>query len=434
MGGFDPYHRWLSIPPEDQPPNYYRLLGLDRFESEADVIETAADRQMAYVRSFRTGEHAEEAQKILNEIAAAKLVLLRATEKAAYDKQLRSAVRKNRKLATAVPLPAESEPAVNGETRIFDAPLPPTTSGLPTMLSPRPVIPARRPSQLPILLIAGGVVAGLVVVMAAGAVAMFMLYNGARQAINRGNDVAPAPSVNPLPPPVPPVDSGDSTSEPPATTPLEEGLLAYWSFDEGQGGVARDAIGGHHGEIRGATWTAGVRGGALSFDGKNDVVLIGNPEILNFQGDITLAAWIRPRNLLPYQGEQTFGDILVHGFDQAMTREVFLRLRRAPDKISYQTGAWARDGNHLDIPAPPADVNRWVHLVSVHQSGVWRLYRDGRLAAAKANHNGALRINAKWAIGAHPSGDKRCFEGDIDEVKIFNRALSEQEIAALAGK
>jgi hypothetical protein len=43
---FDPYHQWLSIPPEEQPANHYRLLGLKTFESNADIIDSAAQRQI----------------------------------------------------------------------------------------------------------------------------------------------------------------------------------------------------------------------------------------------------------------------------------------------------------------------------------------------------------------------------------------------------
>jgi hypothetical protein len=88
--GFDPYHRWLGIPPEHQPPDYYRLLGLQLFEPQPDVIENAADRQMAYLRTFQTGPHAALSQELLNEVAAAKVCLLNPAKKAAYDRQLQS--------------------------------------------------------------------------------------------------------------------------------------------------------------------------------------------------------------------------------------------------------------------------------------------------------------------------------------------------------
>jgi uncharacterized protein YkwD len=88
-GSFDPYHKWLGIPPKDQPPNRYRLLAVDLFESDPDVIASAADQRMAHVRSFQTGRHAALSQQILNEIAAARVCLLNAEKKTAYDRQLR---------------------------------------------------------------------------------------------------------------------------------------------------------------------------------------------------------------------------------------------------------------------------------------------------------------------------------------------------------
>jgi Concanavalin A-like lectin/glucanases superfamily len=86
---FDPYHKWLGIPPKDQPPNYYRLLAIDAFESDPEVIDAAANRQMAYVQQRSTGEHMSESQKLLNELAAARLCLLDKKKKAAYDLQLK---------------------------------------------------------------------------------------------------------------------------------------------------------------------------------------------------------------------------------------------------------------------------------------------------------------------------------------------------------
>lgn len=90
---FDPYHRWLGIPSWEQPPNHYRLLGLTMFESDADVIESAADQRMAHVRTFQCGEHASDSQKLLNELAAAKLCLLTPERKTPYDTEL---MQKNR--------------------------------------------------------------------------------------------------------------------------------------------------------------------------------------------------------------------------------------------------------------------------------------------------------------------------------------------------
>ncbi|HVX14306.1 MAG TPA: protein kinase [Pirellulales bacterium] len=85
---FDAYHRWLGIPPAEQPPNHYRLLGIGLFEVDPDVIESAADRQMAHVRTFQAGQHSTRSQEILNELAAAKICLLEERKRAAYDAEL----------------------------------------------------------------------------------------------------------------------------------------------------------------------------------------------------------------------------------------------------------------------------------------------------------------------------------------------------------
>ena len=85
---FDPYQVWLSIPPNEQPANFYRLLGLPLFESNPDVISNAADRQMAFVRTFQTGKYSELSQKILNELSQARITLLDAQKKAQYDATL----------------------------------------------------------------------------------------------------------------------------------------------------------------------------------------------------------------------------------------------------------------------------------------------------------------------------------------------------------
>ncbi|HUE70783.1 MAG TPA: hypothetical protein VMP01_07825 [Pirellulaceae bacterium] len=85
---FDPYHQWLGIPPAEQPPNHYRLLGIALLESSATVIANAADRQMTHVRTFQSGPHAAHSQQLLNELAAARVTLLTPETKHAYDRQL----------------------------------------------------------------------------------------------------------------------------------------------------------------------------------------------------------------------------------------------------------------------------------------------------------------------------------------------------------
>jgi hypothetical protein len=148
---FDPYYKWLGIPPAQQPPNLYRLLGLQFFEPNLDVIENAADRQMVHVRSYQLGPHAAESQQLLNEIAAARVVLLDPYKKAAYDDQLR------RILAPVLPAPhyqaaPAAAPAVAGWTgsaappsHAMPIPIPPPTAA--SIPPPPPPSPSAAPME-----------------------------------------------------------------------------------------------------------------------------------------------------------------------------------------------------------------------------------------------------------------------------------------------
>ncbi len=101
-GGFDPYYKWLGIPPEEQPPTFYRLLGIVQFEADTDVIANAANRQMVHLRQLQQGQYAAVAQQILKEVAAAKATLLNPEAKTQYDQSL---------------IPAEEEQAEPGGRR-----------------------------------------------------------------------------------------------------------------------------------------------------------------------------------------------------------------------------------------------------------------------------------------------------------------------------
>lgn len=131
-GSFDPYYDWLGIPPADQPPHHYRLLGLQVFESNPRVIENAADRLMTQLRGFGAGPNGKHSQKLLNEVAAARACLLDDAKRAAYDKPLR------RKLADAAPQP---QPPVSVQPVYVQVPVHvpvPVPVPVPTALPPMP--------------------------------------------------------------------------------------------------------------------------------------------------------------------------------------------------------------------------------------------------------------------------------------------------------
>lgn len=87
---FDPYHQWLGIPPQDQPPNHYRLLGLRLGESDPQVIADAAQWQAVIVGTCESGPHGDHVPRLLQELAAAQACLLDPVARSAYDVKLRA--------------------------------------------------------------------------------------------------------------------------------------------------------------------------------------------------------------------------------------------------------------------------------------------------------------------------------------------------------
>ena len=150
---FDPYRKWLGIPPKDQPPNHYRLLGIAHFEDDPDVIENAATRQMVHIRTYQAGKNGPLSQRILNELTAAKLCLLQPTKKSAYDASLREELIASGKLSSSGVLdavveepPEEIEPPPvedyrsDGRWRVSnDAPFELTSPGPAPVPIPMPV-------------------------------------------------------------------------------------------------------------------------------------------------------------------------------------------------------------------------------------------------------------------------------------------------------
>lgn len=185
---FDPYYRWLGIPPKEQPPNHYRLLGIELFESNRDVIDSVASRHMGYLQEITDGPHVREAQQLLNELATARRCLLDPKKKAAYDAELKT------KLACVhKPPKAASPPRQQKAGELSASPPPPKMpqgrSAAPWASEKKPAAAAavppengerhgratRRKDKKPTHLVVGGVTAGLAVVLI---VAGLLLFGG----------------------------------------------------------------------------------------------------------------------------------------------------------------------------------------------------------------------------------------------------------------
>ena len=148
---FDPYYHWLGIPPREQPPNHYRLLGIELFEPNDDVISFAADRQMAHLRSFQNSKQSADSQRLLNEVSAARVCLLSSERRAAYDAELRTRLAERSAAAHSHPsqlVPPDHTPPHNyGPPDVGPFPSAPFEPALahfqaPVELSPASVFPA----------------------------------------------------------------------------------------------------------------------------------------------------------------------------------------------------------------------------------------------------------------------------------------------------
>jgi sulfatase modifying factor 1 len=151
---FDPYHRWLGIPPGQRPPSYYQMLGIAPDERDREVIEAAAVRQSAYVRNFQTGPHARDCARILGELALARATLLDAAKRRRYDAQLPRA-------STTQPQPGGTTAAA-GHLAPTTRPARPSPGRGPTGGAVRSVSPRAKPWRW--AAVAGGVLAILVLI------------------------------------------------------------------------------------------------------------------------------------------------------------------------------------------------------------------------------------------------------------------------------
>jgi hypothetical protein len=139
---FDPYHRWLGIPKDEQPPHYYRLLGIRLFEKNLDVIDHAADRVSLHLRSLSLGPNGTDAQRLLNEVAAARVCLLDEMQRQRYEQLLARSL--STSAATPPAAPVAPPVAVVPQAR----PSPPPTQQTPQPLPSRP-IPAASSRTMP---------------------------------------------------------------------------------------------------------------------------------------------------------------------------------------------------------------------------------------------------------------------------------------------
>lgn len=202
-----------------------------------------------------------------------------------------------------------------------------------------------------------------------------------------------------------------------------EGLVGYWRFEEGPGSVLQDYSGkANHGVLKnGPTWVDGKIGGALEFDGTDDYVEVSAPSGKSLDPDyITMIMWVKFDNM-PYDGEIALNK-------EGKYRMIAQDVDDSHLSIRYQTTdtGWV-DGILIGDTALSADT--WYCVAATYGGSKWKLYLNGE-SDGETSESGTLVSNDNALhIGSRITDNY--FDGIIDEVRIYNRALSAAEIAAI---
>ena len=194
-------------------------------------------------------------------------------------------------------------------------------------------------------------------------------------------------------------------------------LIGYWSFDEGSGTTAVDlSENGYDGTLNGGvTWTDGKFGGALNFDGSGAHVGTGQ-SILNGVAGFTLAGWINASSIDVYSSLFGQNDLIEFGFIGGS-----------------QVGTWLLGNNWQLVSADyPFEYPSWHHVALTGDAAGVVIYIDGQEAASDTGAVSSGSSGFTFTIGANvfnATGDP--FLGQIDDVWVFGRALTLEEIQIL---
>jgi hypothetical protein len=225
-------------------------------------------------------------------------------------------------------------------------------------------------------------------------------------------------------------------------------LVAHWSFDEGSSDTAYDSSGsGHDGTLMGdPQWVAGKVGGAMSFDGFSDQAdHTTDPGNINWVSvepfdvvgpGITMAAWIKPdgfdiSDARIVTKQKTWSSIDIWWMLSTYTDGTALRMR-------LKTDDGGADGGTTTMWSDPGylEAGVWSHAAATYDGSRMRLYHNG-VEIMSTNKTGTIQTDptAAVAIGNSPLGDpgglRATFHGLIDDLRIYDSALGEQELLGI---
>jgi RNA polymerase sigma factor (sigma-70 family) len=230
-------------------------------------------------------------------------------------------------------------------------------------------------------------------------------------------------------------DMAKPTSVPSAPVQAGTGLIAHWTFDEGRGLIANDRTGnGHTGElVNGPIWAPGKIGGALSFNGIDNYVRIPSSSAFNSMKDqMTVVAWVFNREEAP-----AFGSIIQRRQGQDVLDVWNLYYDMSSDRrYSFSVITSSKEG-YTTVYGQPSypDLNAWVHLAGVYDGTLIRLFRNGVLQVSGPCTGTLATETTPVMIGACDTGVqgmREHIDAVVDDVRLYNRALSDAEIAELA--
>ncbi|MBP7560612.1 MAG: glycoside hydrolase family 99-like domain-containing protein [Armatimonadetes bacterium] len=204
----------------------------------------------------------------------------------------------------------------------------------------------------------------------------------------------------------------------------EAGLIGWWAFDEDPDAqVALDYTGRRHGAVMfEATRAPGIDGNALVCDG--GAAVVPSSDYLNPGDGVSIECWVRTD--VADQGNTWVVNRVYHEGDAGYRLGV---VRGAPCFHVPET-SWS---HHLHGP-DPLPVGRWVHLAGTFDGQVMRLYVDGAEVASMERAGPVKPNDYPLTLGSYEAGHAAHFIGLLDEVKVYSRALTAEEIAARAAR
>ncbi len=211
-----------------------------------------------------------------------------------------------------------------------------------------------------------------------------------------------------------------------------DGLVGYWPFN----GNANDESGnGNNGSVNGATLTRDRFGNAnsafLFTDGTN--ISVPNSNSLQFQKDFSYSVWVK---LASFEGRDGWGSWSTNGYQQIFSKNcdrqfAYSGIGYDPTKqqTRFQLGTWYAG---LDTVFPEFSLNKWLHIAFVHTNGKIVAYADGVEVGSKESTIDFSSSNSADLIIGMSGCFNYFFNGALDELRFYNKALNANEISALS--